>query len=224
MPACPPALSTRSSTAEARREEERALELQLLNGLDAHCVICGSAEASISGQSEMVLCDCQMSGVHGVHVACLVSEPERMSVRACLGMPAERARARTDAHAVVGQPYLCPWHVACGEGERPTCAYFSQVSGCSSELQCWEANSRLLVSSEEAMLPAGTEVYVRQEGGHLRRGVVQEPGAFKDAEPGSARARGATCPVDVEVQYADGGASTRMRIFGNGSREMRVAK
>jgi hypothetical protein len=224
MPYLPPALSTRSSTTEARREEERALELQLLNGLDAHCIICGYPEASQSGQCEMLLCECQSGGIHGVHVACLVSEPERVSARACCGTPAERARARVDAHAEIGKPYWCPWHAVRGTGEQPTCAYFSQVSGCSPELQRWEVESARLASAEDAMLPSGTEVYVRQDGGHLRRGVVREPGATKDAEPGSVRARSATCPVDAEVLYADGGAAPRMRIFGAGAAEVLVVK
>ena len=73
------------------------------------------------------------------------------------------------------------------------------------------------------MLPAGTEVYVRQDNGHLRRGVVREPGATKDAEPGSARSHSAKCPVDAEVLYVDGGgASPRMRIFGERAHEVRV--
>ena len=73
-----------------------------------------------------------------------------------------------------------------------------------------------LASAEDAMLPAGTEVYVRQDGGHLRRGVVREPGAVKDAEPGSARARSTTCPVDAEVQYADGGAALHAHLVACG--------
>ena len=106
MPELPPALCTRR-LAEARREQERTLELQLLNGLDTICIICGEAVASSSGQLEMVLCECHVSdsGVHGVHMCCLVSEPERVQARACCGKPAERALAREYPNAVVGQPF-----------------------------------------------------------------------------------------------------------------------
>ena len=150
--------------------------------------------------------------MHGVHLCCLVSERERVNARACCG---------------TGQPFWCPWHAMSVDPTQRACvAYHSCVSGPSLLLQHWEETSRVIDSPASAMLPAGTEVYVRQDNGHLRRGVVREPGATKDAEPGSARSHSAKCPVDAEVLYVDGGrgasASPRVRIFGERAHEVRV--
>lgn len=202
---------TRSTTAAARLQVLMARRAAMEHGLNATCMVCGGEEEGREGQWVMILCDvAEVDGSrHGVHVGCMVSECERDHARACIADEA--------------LPWHCPWHAdCCGREERPVVAYRG-VSGASSLLETWEESSVPLESAEAAMLPAGTEVYVRQAGGHLCRGLVREPGAVKDAEPGSARARSARCPVDAEVLYFGGGASPRMRIFGEGAREVRVA-
>lgn len=205
-PSLPPAFSTRSAMREQLMAEEMEKQEAVLNGLEALCVICGDGEEG--GQKTMPLCKCRDKHgfAHGAHICCMFTEGDRQHARRCVH--------------VAEAPFTCPWHMPASEDATHAYCSLNESVGSTPLLKSWERGSkplRELTASAAGALQlcqerAGATVYVRQDGGHLRRGVIATTPA-----PEKEQSR----YVKASVEWADGGGATSMYVYG-GRVEVRV--